>query len=88
MSRNSSFIAELHYTRGNRQRATTNPLDEALKILTITPSRVGDALAILLALPPDLAGSELALRLKSLLFGQLGYADDFDAATARLTPLK
>jgi hypothetical protein len=65
-----------------------NPLQEALRILTTMPSRAGDALAILLTLPPELSGSELALRLKSFLFGQFGYADDFSAATVRLTSPK
>ena len=63
---------------------TTNPLHEALRILTDTPSRVGDALAILLTMPPDIAASELALRLKLRAFGQLSFQADYDEVTAAL----
>lgn len=65
--------------------ATTNPLHEALRILISTPSRVGDALAVLLTLPPGDAKSELSLRLKLIAFGELGYQADFDAAITALT---
>ena len=62
----------------------TEKLLNAVKILASDPSRVGDALAELLTLPPELGGSELALRLKLLAFGQLGYHADFDEVTSRL----
>ena len=65
---------------------TGNPLQEALRILTTTPSRVGDALAVLLTLPSDLANSELALRLKLMAFGQLGYQADFEEVASALRP--
>jgi len=67
--------------------ATANPLQEALQILTATPSRVGDALAVLLTLRPDLANSELALRLKLMAFGQLGYEADFEEVASALSPV-
>lgn len=61
-------------------------LANAFAILTSDPSRVGDALAELLSLPGETADSELALRLKSFIFGQLGYTADFEATLARLAP--
>ena len=63
----------------------TNLLD-AYQMLTARPSRLGDALAILLNLPPDSAESAFALRLKLFVFGQLGYQEDFDATFTRLKP--
>lgn len=66
--------------------ATANPLQEALQILTTTPSRVGDAMAVLLTLPPDHASTELALRLKLMAFGQLGYQGNFEELTSALRP--
>ena len=56
----------------------------AHRIYASDASRVGDVLAELLTLPDALANTELALRLKLLAFGQLGYAEDFDAALAKL----
>jgi hypothetical protein len=56
----------------------------AYQILTTTPSHLGDALAQLLILPPDLANSEMALRLKLFAFGQLGYQEDFEAVLSQL----
>ena len=41
-------------------------------------------MTLLLSLPPDLADSELALRLKLLVFGELGYRDDFQSILAHL----
>jgi len=67
--------------------ATTNPLHEVLRILTTAPSCVGDALAILLTLPPELAESELSLRLKLMVFGQLGQQDDFDGVISDFQPV-
>ena len=72
--------------RDSPPNAPTNPLQEALRILTATSSRVGDALAILLTLPPELAGSELALRIKLMAFGQLGYHADFEEVASALRP--
>lgn len=61
-----------------------DPVLTAFRILTIAPSRVGDALALLLRLPPQQADREMTLRLKLLAFGQLGYQEDFEATTAHL----
>jgi anti-sigma factor RsiW len=66
--------------------ARAHPLQAALRTLTDTPSRVGDALAVLLTLPPELTGSELALRLRLVAFGQLGYQADFEEAASALRP--
>ena len=52
----------------------------AYQTMALNPSRLGDALALLLTLSPDLSTSELALRLKLVAFGQLGYAEEFQAA--------
>jgi hypothetical protein len=56
----------------------------ALSILAATPTRVGDALNVLMRLPADQANTELALRLKLAIFGVHGYQDDFDLVAARL----
>ena len=68
---------------------TTEKLLLAYQILTTAPSHLGDALAVLLTLPPDLANSEMALRLKLFAFGQLGFQEDFNATLSQLqsTPL-
>jgi len=74
-------------TAGEAETTADRPTErllQACKILSTDPSRIGDALANLLTLPADLADAELALRLKLLAFGQLGYKDDFDAAATRL----
>jgi hypothetical protein len=62
-------------------------LIHAYRILSTEPSRVGDALAELLTLPPAFAESELVLRLKLLAFGRQGYKVDFDAVAERLRTL-
>jgi hypothetical protein len=69
---------------GPRPSAPAGRLLRAFQILKVEPSRVGDALAELLALPAEFAESELALRLKLLAFGQLGYQGDFDTVAAKL----
>ena len=56
----------------------------AFGILSRSPSRAGDALAILLRLPGDLAKSELAVRLKLAAFAMLGYEAEFDAIARQL----
>jgi hypothetical protein len=56
----------------------------AQQMLAANPSRISDALVILLTLPPDLANSDRALRLKLFAFGQLGYAEDFETTFAQL----
>jgi hypothetical protein len=63
---------------------TPDKLMTAYNLVTLTPSRLGDALTELLSLPPQTAQSELALRLKLLAFAQLGYAEDFDATLLQL----
>lgn len=65
-------------------RTPAERLLAAFTIMSAAPARVGDALAGLLTLPPELAGSELALRLKLLAFAQLGYAEEFEATAALL----
>lgn len=63
------------------------PMEKLLRaylILSTQRSRVGDALAELLTLPPAFAEFELALRLKLLAFGRQGYKEDFDAVAAKL----
>ncbi len=65
-----------------------NPFLEALQILNVAPGRVGDALALLHRLPPDQADTELAMRLKLLIFGQLGYQADFEITLARLRAIR
>ena len=67
-----------------------NPLEPADKllaayqILTITPACLGDALTLLLTLPPEISESELALRLKLFVFGQLSYQSDFESTLHHL----
>lgn len=56
-----------------------DPALTALSILATSPARVGDTLALLLRLPPEQAKTEIAFRLKLLIFGELGYQEDFDA---------
>jgi hypothetical protein len=56
----------------------------AYEMLVASPPRFGDALAILLTLPPESAGSELSARLKVFAFARLGYHDDFHDILARL----
>jgi hypothetical protein len=63
-------------------------VDRAYEMLAADPPRMGDALEILLSLPPEQANSERALRLKAFAFGQLGYADDFEAALRQLRSLR
>ena len=60
----------------------------AYNLLTSSPPRLGDALAGLLSLPPRIAESELALRLKLFAFAQLDYPDDFDATLRQLKAQK
>jgi len=69
---------------GNAAPAPAAPIADTVQILTAESSRVGDALALLLRLPPEQADTELALRLKLLLFGQLGCQADFDTTLAKL----
>ena len=67
--------------------SSTSPSQQLLlayEILATTPSYLGDALAALLTLPPDLVNSEMALRLKLFAFGQLGCHEDFDATLSQL----
>jgi len=64
--------------------ARADKLLNAYRILAAEPSRIGDALAELLTLPPASAESELAMRLKLFAFGQEGYKEDFDAVAAKL----
>ena len=68
-------------------RTSAEPILNAVQIMTSNPARVGDALADLLTLPPAMADSELALRLKVLAFAQLGYTGDADATAAQLARL-
>ena len=76
---------------GTNPSPSASPAERLLNAFTLLnsdPPRVGDALADLFTLPPELAKSELALRLESFVFAHLGYADEFNAATTRLSPLK
>lgn len=68
---------------GDPAPGTAGSIADAVQILTAESSRVGDALALLLRLPPEQADTELALRLKLLLYGQLAYQEDFDATLAK-----
>jgi hypothetical protein len=56
----------------------------ARTIVESNPELLGDALAILLTLPPELADSLRALRLKLFLYGQLGYRSEFQEVLERL----
>jgi len=67
---------------------TAGSLLAAYRMLTASPARLGDALAVLLTLPPEVANSELALRLQLFALGQLGYQEDFDTTLARIKPAK
>ncbi|MCI0540117.1 MAG: hypothetical protein L0Z50_33340 [Verrucomicrobiales bacterium] len=60
----------------------------AQEILLRDPSCIGDALADLLTLPAEFSNCELALRLKLVAFGRLGYAEDFHEVLAQLRGLK
>jgi hypothetical protein len=60
-------------------------LSDASRILREEPSRLGDALAELRGLPQPVASSELALRLKLFVFGQLGYKEEFEATVKQLS---
>ncbi|HOW67322.1 MAG TPA: hypothetical protein P5186_27510 [Candidatus Paceibacterota bacterium] len=59
-------------------------LTQAFRFLTREPVCTGDALSLLLSLPPDYGRTELALRLKLLAFGSLGLADEFHETIAQL----
>jgi hypothetical protein len=59
-------------------------LMNAFRILKASPARAGDALAILLTLPEDLAKSELAQRLKLTAFALLGFEAEFDSTAREL----
>lgn len=59
-------------------------LQNAFRILSGESGRVGDALALLLTLPPDLSSSELAIRLKLMAFSQLNYQAEWDETAAAL----
>ena len=59
-------------------------LERAVQSLSADPPGLGDALAALLTLPPELGESELALRLKLSVFGQLGFKEEFDVAAKKL----
>ncbi len=62
----------------------SSALQSAYRLLSGESGRVGDALALLLTLPPDLSSSELALRLKLMAFSQLNYQTDWDETAAAL----
>jgi hypothetical protein len=72
---------------GSASRTPGEKLFNAVQIMASAPSRIGDALADLLTLPPEIADSELVLRLTLLAFGQLGYSQDFNATSSRLARL-
>ena len=67
--------------------APAEKLSRAYRILKAEPSRMGDALAELMTLPPASAESDLALRLKLFAFGQQGYKDDFEAVAESIRTL-
>lgn len=67
-----------------RSSSPAGRLSDAFRLLSASPGRVGDALAELLSLPPELERSELSLRLKLVAFGRLGYGADFDAVSTQL----
>jgi hypothetical protein len=56
----------------------------AYEMLAASPACIGDALALLLSLPHDMADSEFAARMKLFAFGQFGYSDDFQSVAAKL----
>ena len=64
--------------------APAERLLRAWRLSRSDPSRTGDILEDLLELPPDWGNSSLALRLKLLCFGQLGYKPEFDSIADRL----
>jgi hypothetical protein len=66
----------------------SNPADKlarAYQALADSEWRPGDALAELMTLPPETADSEIVLRLKLVVFGQLGLQPDYEATLARLS---
>ena len=58
----------------------------AYELLTAESPCPSDALAELLTLPAEFGESEMVMRLKLALFGQLGPQDDYDATAAKLNP--
>jgi hypothetical protein len=74
-------------TTANSNPTPVDKIGQAYASLTEGSPCPGDALADLLNLPPELGNSELVLRLKLLLFGQLGLHDDYDSTSAKLKGL-
>ncbi len=88
---NSSPFAATEYTFTTLPTATSRPTAtfaeaflRAWQAANSDPLRLGDILAALAALPPELQDAEPALRLKLLAYGQLGLQDDYDAAATML----
>ncbi len=74
----------LEADKSERAQAAPERLLRACRLFYSQPGRTGDILEELLGLPASWAESELALRLKLALFGQLGYQEEFDATAAKL----
>lgn len=82
---------EAEATRSADHRAglpTPSPTEKIARAFDLLNSRMpcpGDALAELLALPPEFADQPLVLRLKLAAFAQLGLHEEYDEVAARLT---
>jgi len=91
LSETGNLLSACEYTfrtlKNEEATISISPAEKLLsayRILSTEPSRVGDALAELLTLPPAFAESALANRLKLYVFGKAGYREDFDAVAAQL----
>jgi len=78
-----------------RTLASANDEGSSVKVGTVASAyqmllegRIGDALAILVMSPRELAETEFVLRLKIFAFGQVGYQEDFDRALAQVSRAK
>jgi hypothetical protein len=70
-----------------REESMAEGIARAYELTTADRPAFGDALALLLRLPPEAAGSELVLRLKLVLFGQLGLAEEYETTGRELAAL-
>lgn len=71
---------------GTLASTPADKITRAYQLLVSETPCPGDALAELLTLPLEFAESELALRLKLALFGQLRLQADYEATAAKLNP--
>jgi hypothetical protein len=81
------FLVSPDATGAAPPSAPAELLLEAVRALTASPARTGDAWLALSRLPADWAGTELALRLRICAAGTLGLAGEFETARRDLAAL-